>query len=178
MADVTEHGDDRGRGVEAAAGAHGGGEVHGDEPHVSDRTYLIIAGVLAVLTAMEVMVFYVEALRPFLLAILMVLMVAKFALVVMFFMHLKFDSKVLSGVFGWGLATAVHPGPDGDLREVQRRRRGGLSRPHGAGPRDPAARDASAYTNRFTPMRSAASRTSGGSPCTSGSSHPSPRSLW
>ena len=79
----------------------------GPEAHVSDRTYLIIAGVLAVLTAIEVMVFYVEALRPFLLPILMVLMVAKFALVVMFFMHLKFDSKVLSGVLGWGLATAV-----------------------------------------------------------------------
>ena len=94
-----------------SGGAHGGsdGGAAGQEghAHVSDRTYVIIAAVLAVLTAMEVMVFYVEALAPLLLPILMVLMVAKFVLVVMFFMHLKFDSKVLAAVFGWGLVTAV-----------------------------------------------------------------------
>lgn len=77
------------------------------EPHVSNRVYVVIALVLAVLTAMEVMVFYVEALRPLLLPILMVLMVAKFALVVMFFMHLRFDSKILSGVFLWGVFIAT-----------------------------------------------------------------------
>ena len=37
---------------------------------------------------------------------------------------------------------------------------------------------ATAYTKRFTPMRSAASCFSGGSRWTSKSSHPSPRSLW
>jgi len=74
--------------------------------HPSNRTYVLIAVVLAVLTALEVMVFYVEALRPLLVPILMVLMVAKFCLVVGFFMHLKYDSKVLSGVFGWGLLVA------------------------------------------------------------------------
>ena len=75
--------------------------------HPSNRAYIVIAAILAVLTALEVMVFYVEALAPMLLAILMVLMVAKFALVVMFFMHLKFDSKLLTGVFLWGLFIAV-----------------------------------------------------------------------
>lgn len=82
--------------------SHGSGE-----PHVSNRVYIVIALVLAVLTAMEVMVFYVEALQPLLLPILMVLMAAKFALVVMFFMHLKFDSKVLTGVFLWGVFIAA-----------------------------------------------------------------------
>ena len=76
------------------------------EAHPSNRTYVLIAVVLAVLTAIEVAVFYVEALRPLLVPILMVLMVAKFWLVVGFFMHLKYDSKVLSGVFGWGLLVA------------------------------------------------------------------------
>ena len=75
--------------------------------HPSNRFYVLIAVVLAVLTALEVMVFYVEALAPLLLPILMVLMVAKFALVVMYFMHLKFDSKVLTIVFVWGLFIAV-----------------------------------------------------------------------
>lgn len=80
---------------EAAAG-------HGDagaEVHASNRTYVGVAAVLAVLTALEVMVFYVPALKPVLIPILIVLMLAKFALVVMFFMHLKYDSKVLTGLF-------------------------------------------------------------------------------
>ena len=53
--------------------------------------------------------FYVEALAPMLVPILMVMMAAKFALVVMFFMHLKFDGPLLTGVFVWGLfiATAI-----------------------------------------------------------------------
>jgi caa(3)-type oxidase subunit IV len=75
--------------------------------HPSNRFYVLIAVVLAVLTALEVAVFYVEAMAPILLPVLMVMMVAKFALVVMFFMHLKFDSKVLTIVFVWGLFIAV-----------------------------------------------------------------------
>lgn len=81
-------------------------EHHG-EPHVSNRMYVVIALILAVLTAMEVMVFYVDALAPLLLPILMVLMVAKFALVVMFFMHLRFDSLILTGILAWGIFIAA-----------------------------------------------------------------------
>jgi cytochrome c oxidase subunit 4 len=82
---------------------------HTTEPHVSDRTYVVIAFILAALTALEVMVFYVEALAPLILPILMVLMAAKFSLVVMFFMHLRFDGRLLTGIFLWGLfiATAI-----------------------------------------------------------------------
>ena len=83
--------------------------AHSGEPHASNRFYVAIAVILAILTAMEVMVFYVEALGPMLVPILMVMMAAKFALVVMFFMHLKFDGPLLTGVFVWGLfiATAI-----------------------------------------------------------------------
>ncbi len=77
------------------------------EPHASTRLYVVIALILAVLTAMEVMVFYVEALHPVIVPVLLVMMTAKFSLVVMFFMHLKFDSRVLTGVFTWGLFIAV-----------------------------------------------------------------------
>jgi len=75
--------------------------------HPSNRFYVAIAVILAVLTAMELMVFYVEALAPMLLPILMVMMGVKVALVVMFFMHLKFDNKLLTGVFSWGLFIAT-----------------------------------------------------------------------
>lgn len=67
--------------------------------HASNRTYVGVAAILAVLTALEVMVFYVPALEAVLIPILVVLMVAKFALVVLFFMHLKFDHKLFSGLF-------------------------------------------------------------------------------
>ncbi|MFV1988412.1 MAG: cytochrome C oxidase subunit IV family protein [Gemmatimonadota bacterium] len=75
--------------------------------HPSNRVYVAIAVILAVLTAMELMVFYVEALAPMLLPVLMVMMSVKVALVVMFFMHLKFDNKLLTGVFSWGLFIAT-----------------------------------------------------------------------
>ena len=69
-------------------GVEGGGDaavthdMH-EEPHASNRTYIAIALVLGVLTALEVMIFYVEALAPVLVPILLVLSGAKFALVVL-----------------------------------------------------------------------------------------------
>lgn len=70
-----------------------------DEPHASNRTYIGVAAILAVLTALEVAVFYIPALKPVLVPILIVLMIAKFALVVLFFMHLKYDDPLFSGLF-------------------------------------------------------------------------------
>lgn len=85
-----------------AADAGGGGEHAG-----GTRTYLGVAGILAVLTALEVMVFYVPALKPVLVPILLVLMVGKFVLVAMFFMHLKYDAGILTGVFAGALTVAT-----------------------------------------------------------------------
>ena len=80
---------------------------HSGEPHVSNRFYVVIALILGVLTAMEVMLFYVEAMAPVLVPTLLLLMAVKFALVAMFFMHLRFDSRILTGIFAWGLFIAV-----------------------------------------------------------------------
>lgn len=80
---------------------------HGERAHPGGRTYLIVAATLAGLTAVEVMVFYVETLRPLILPLLLTLMVVKFALVAMFFMHLRYDSPILTGIFSWGLFIAV-----------------------------------------------------------------------
>ncbi len=81
--------------------------THSGEPHVTNRFYIAIAVILAALTALEVMVFYLEALAPVLVPVLLVMMAAKFALVAMFFMHLKFDGPLLTAVFGWGLFIAT-----------------------------------------------------------------------
>lgn len=72
-------------------------EEHTQHPPV--RTYLLIAAVLAVITVVEVSVFYLTVMARFLAPTLIVLSAAKFTLVVMFFMHLRYDSRVFSGLF-------------------------------------------------------------------------------
>ncbi len=75
--------------------------------HASVKTYLVVAAVLGVVTAVEVAIFYVEALEPILVPLLLTLSAAKFALVVGFFMHLKYDSKVFRGLFFGPLIVAI-----------------------------------------------------------------------
>jgi cytochrome c oxidase subunit IV len=83
-------------------------EVHeGEVRHPGAATYLIIAAFLLVLTAMEITVFYVRPLRPVLVPVLLVLSAAKFALVVMFYMHLKYDGWLLTWVFVFPLMAAT-----------------------------------------------------------------------
>jgi len=79
----------------------------GQISHPGATTYLIIAAFLVVLTAMEITVFYVHALRPVLVPVLIVLAAAKFALVAMFYMHLKYDKWLLTGVFVFPLMIAA-----------------------------------------------------------------------
>ena len=75
--------------------------------HASVRFYWMIGIVLAIITAVEVAVFYIPALERVLVPVLLVLSAAKFALVVMFFMHLRFDSPVLTGLFLAGVVLAT-----------------------------------------------------------------------
>ena len=83
----------------------GHGLGHGG--HVSPGFYWAVGGILTVITAMEVAAFYIPAMAPVLVPILLVLSATKFMLVIMFFMHLKFDSKLFSGVFLMGLVLAA-----------------------------------------------------------------------
>ncbi len=85
------------------AAAHG----HGDGGHASVGFYWMIGIVLAIITAVEVAVFYIPALESVLVPVLLVLSAAKFVMVVMFFMHLKFDSNIFTGVFLAGLVLAT-----------------------------------------------------------------------
>ena len=81
---------------EAAGGA---GAVAHESGHPGARQYLGIATVLTVLTAIEVAVYYVRAMRPVLVPSLLVLSALKFALVALFYMHLKFDSRLFTWLF-------------------------------------------------------------------------------
>jgi cytochrome c oxidase subunit 4 len=83
-------------------------ESHAETPaHPGTTVYLIVAGFLVLLTAMELTVFYVHALRPVLVPVLLILSAAKFALVAMFFMHLKYDGWALSTIFIFPLIIAA-----------------------------------------------------------------------
>src|SRR5262245_1024020 len=76
-----------------AAPAHGGG-------HASVKTYLQVAIVLAIITAVEVATLYVPGLpKHLLVGSLLVMSIVKFALVVGFFMHLKYDSAIMRAMF-------------------------------------------------------------------------------
>ncbi len=67
--------------------------------HATTGTYLTVAAVLTVLTVLEVGAFYIPQFKPILVPSLLTLSAAKFSLVVMFYMHLKFDHKLFRMVF-------------------------------------------------------------------------------
>ena len=66
-------------------------EQHAEEHHPGPRVYIIIGLILGILTLVEVGAFYINATPALVVAILLTLSFAKFAIVVGYFMHLKFD---------------------------------------------------------------------------------------
>lgn len=89
--------------VETGRYAAPGGEAHaGPAP----AEYVQIGVVLAAITAIEVAVYYINALSAALVPVLIVLSAAKFILVVLWFMHLRFDNRLFSTLFTGGLVLA------------------------------------------------------------------------
>ena len=79
-------------------------EEESHHPGVSQ--YVEIGIILAVLTALEVALYFVPVPRAVAIPSLLVLTALKFALVVLWFMHLRFDSAWFRRVFGFGLVLA------------------------------------------------------------------------
>jgi caa(3)-type oxidase subunit IV len=79
----------------------------GESHHPGAGIYVIVGVFLAVLTGMEITVFYLPALKTVIVPVLLILAAAKFALIAMFFMHLKYDSWMLSGIFIFPLTIAA-----------------------------------------------------------------------
>lgn len=75
--------------------------------HASTGTYVKVAVILTVVTALEFAVIYIRALTPILVPLLIVMSAGKFALVVLFFMHLRYDSRALTALFVGPLILAV-----------------------------------------------------------------------
>ncbi|MGH7392369.1 MAG: cytochrome C oxidase subunit IV family protein [Candidatus Rokuibacteriota bacterium] len=75
--------------------------------HANVGTYVKVAAILAIITALEFGVIYIRRLTPILVPLLLVMSAAKFALVALFFMHLRYDGRALSALFVGPLAVAV-----------------------------------------------------------------------
>jgi cytochrome c oxidase subunit 4 len=82
---------------------------HAHDEHIpSDRYFIKIAIILAVVTALETSTFWwPKSLSTVSVVVLLILMTIKFFMIVMIFMHLKFDSKLFGFMFYTGLGLAV-----------------------------------------------------------------------
>jgi cytochrome c oxidase subunit IV len=82
--------------------------AHDQHTHPGPREYVYIFIILFVLTAIEIGLYYAEVwdwvARGIAIPTLIFLSTIKFVLVVMYYMHLKFDSKAFTGMFAFGLA--------------------------------------------------------------------------
>ena len=73
---------------------------------MSNAGYVRIAAILAAITALEVATYYID-LGGLFLPSLLIMMAVKFYIVVSFFMHLRYESKLFSWVFYAGLFLAM-----------------------------------------------------------------------
>jgi cytochrome c oxidase subunit 4 len=92
---------------QAAVAPHGGSRAH-EGGHASVKTYVNVAVVLAVITAIEVATLYVPGIPGWLLVTsLLAMSAAKFILVVGFFMHLRYDGAIMRSLFIGPLLIAI-----------------------------------------------------------------------
>jgi cytochrome c oxidase subunit 4 len=95
----------------AAAPGHeapGHGDIgHAAHGHPGPAKYVGIAVVLAVITAIEVALYYLDLPNGVLVALLLGLAFLKFSMVAAYFMHLKFDSRLLRRLFVTGIVLAA-----------------------------------------------------------------------
>ena len=74
------------------------------EGHPDAGTYVAVGLILAVVTVLEVAIYYVDALQGALLGMLLTLSALKFVMVALWFMHLRFDNRLFTILFVGGLA--------------------------------------------------------------------------
>lgn len=85
---------------------HGTGE-HDEHAH-GDMLYIKVAIFLALLTAAEVTTYtHEDEWGDFAIPAIFVMMTIKFVMVVLFFMHLKDDPKILATIFSFGMGLAA-----------------------------------------------------------------------
>jgi cytochrome c oxidase subunit IV len=82
-------------------------ELHAEEHHPSPGQYVKVAIILSIVTAAEVAIYYISALESVLVPLLLLFAVIKFVMVALWFMHLRFDSKLFRRLFVTGIIFAI-----------------------------------------------------------------------
>jgi cytochrome c oxidase subunit 4 len=75
--------------------------------HPSERKYVVIAIFLAAITGIEVALYYTSLSQGVTNGLLLFFAAIKFSTVVMYFMHLKFDNRILTRLFVSGFILAT-----------------------------------------------------------------------
>ena len=109
--DSAPHGAQAGHGPAAAPGAHGAAHTPGHDAHAHPtwKQYKWVALILTVITAVEVWVYYIPSFVASKLFVpsLLIMSAVKFAIVVMYYMHLKYDARLFRALFTGPLIIAV-----------------------------------------------------------------------
>ncbi len=82
-------------------------QVAGGHDHPGDGLYIRVAVILAIVTLVEVAIYYIPAVAGILVPTLIILSIGKFVAVVAYFMHLKFDNKIFRWLFVAGLVISA-----------------------------------------------------------------------
>jgi cytochrome c oxidase subunit 4 len=85
---------------------HAMGEVH---EHPTWKQYKWVALILTLITVVEVWCYYIPSFvaSPAFVPVLLIMSAVKFAIVVLFYMHLKYDHKLFRWVFVTGIVLAT-----------------------------------------------------------------------
>ena len=75
--------------------------------HPDEAEYIKVGLFLGALTAIEVVIYYFDIPRNIFILMLLGLSAVKFIAVVMWFMHLKFDSRIFTTAFVTGMVLAA-----------------------------------------------------------------------
>ena len=89
--------------------SHDSKSAEHEHAHPTGATYLKVAAILTLITVIEVWAYYIPALvsSPLFNPSLLVMSAAKFAIVVLFYMHLKYDHKLFKALFTGPLIVAT-----------------------------------------------------------------------
>jgi len=89
------------------AHAHASAESH--ESHPTWSTYWKVALILTIITVIEVWCYYLPSFvaTPYFVPTLLILSALKFAIVVLFYMHLKYDARLYRALFTGPFLVAI-----------------------------------------------------------------------
>ena len=110
--DSAPDGAQGGHGAAGAPGAHGGPAHtpgHGAHAHPTWKQYKWVALILTAITGVEVWIYYIPSFVASKLFVpsLLIMSAVKFAIVVLFYMHLRYDARLFRALFTGPLIIAV-----------------------------------------------------------------------